>query len=64
MTGGFHAPGAKVVITYWPNIATELSDTSLSFLWVMTKFKGVLYWKRVLYTSIHKQWEELSDGMC
>lgn len=27
---------------------------SLTFLWVVTKFKGLLYWEIVLYPSVHK----------
>lgn len=63
MTGGFHAPGAKVVMQGCHYLLAQPSRHQPLFPLGNDQIQR-LYWRRILYPSIHKPWEELSDEMC
>lgn len=77
VTGSFHAPGAKAAVpgshglpssdgmSLCPGPISPLnqSDTSLFHVpFSDDQIKGLLYLTRVLYSPVHKQWQELSNG--
>lgn len=76
MTSGFHVPGARVAMhgshgllssSGWmssligPILPLNHTPAPLTFLQVVAKFKALSYFKKVLYPSVCKRGEELSN---